>query len=114
MTINFAENRRAPDSDEEYTVDESSPNLLKDHELFKDESYVPHKIIRVKRVNITKGAEDWKIMEDNQAVLVLKGSRFTNKEKEFLRTPEGFRFIVDGYKDGWRSINKFKQNMEVK
>jgi len=109
MTTKFAE-----ESSEEYTVDELNPNLLKDHELFKDENYVPHKMIRVKRVNVTNNTEDWKIMEDNETALLLKGSRFTSKEKNFLRTPEGFRFIIEGFKNGWRSINKFKQNMEVK
>jgi hypothetical protein len=101
---------------EEYSIEESNPfaNVKIDNDLFKEDDYLPQKLIQVKRINLSKGTEEWKIFEDKDIVLVLKGSRFTNKEKEFLRTPNGFKFIIDGFKNGWRSINKFKQNMELK
>lgn len=103
------------EKDDEYTVDESNnSSLLKDNELFKIEDYIPYNIIRVKRISKTKGSEDWKILENNEEALTLSGTRFNNKEKTFLRSPEGFKYIVDGYKKGWRSINKFKQNLTTK
>ena len=102
------------EKDDEYSVEDKNTSLLKDTELFKVEDYIPHKVIRVKRVTKAKGTEDWNILEDSDVSLVLTGSRFNNKEKDFLRTPEGFKYIVDGFKKGWRSINKFKQNLTTK
>ena len=99
-------------NEEEYSIGESSSTIIKDHELFRPENHIPHKVVRVKRVT-SKGAEDWRIIEDGDTTLTLKGVRFNNKEKEFLRTPEGFRYVMDGYKKGWRSVSKFKQNLEL-
>lgn len=100
-------------SDEEYSIDESNLLSIKDNELFKDEDYVPYSLIRVKKTE-SKNSEDWNIMEDSNITLIIKGDRFNNKEKKFLRSPEGFKFIINGYKMGWRSVNKFKQNLKLK
>lgn len=89
-------------------------SIFGDSDLFKDESYVPNKLIQVKRVNSNKIGENWDIMENGKPVLRLKGDKFTNKEKTFLRTLEGVKFVMEGYKEGWKSLNKFKQEMKVK
>ncbi len=99
-------------TEEEELSIEINPNNLKENEFFKTENYIPHVMIRVKRT-ISKGEEQWKVLENNTTVLILKSSRFTNKEKEFLRTQDGFNYIINGFKSGWRSINKFKTNLEL-
>ena len=99
---------------EEYTMDETNPfnnNLRVDGELFKEYERIRHKVIQVKRTEKIKEGEVWKILEDGKLILSLNSNRFTNKEKDFLRTPEGFKYLINGYKDGWRTINKFKQHI---
>jgi|SRR3990172_6419492 len=89
-----------------------SLNVLRiDHELFKDEDNIKQKLINVKRVNLRKG-EDWEILEDGKVVLLLKGIRFTKPEKDFLRTLDGMKFLISGYKNGIKSVVKFKQEIK--
>ena len=105
------------DDKEEYSVEEINPfsnTKMTDNDLFDDNAYVPQNMIRVKRVKPNKNTEEWRIFNNKEIILILEGSRFTKKEKEFLRTPEGFSFIINGFKSGWRSINKFKVNMVIK
>lgn len=102
--------------DEEYSLDENNPfnsSLRIDSELFKDDENVVHTVISVKRLcpSGRRRGENWDIIENGKPTLRLKGDRFTNKEREFLRTTSGVRFVIAGYKEGWRSINKFKQNI---
>jgi hypothetical protein len=101
------------DSPSEENVSSDGAGLFKlDSDLFKDESYIVHKMISVKRTNSAKYGENWDILEDKKVILRLKGDRFSNKEKEFLRTVDGVKFVVNGYKSGWNSINKFKQQIK--
>jgi hypothetical protein len=102
--------------DDQFVYDEKSGKkssfLKQDSEFFNDEDYVPGKSVRAKRV--CKGTcEDWKVFVNEQEVLVLKGIRFTTKEKEFLRTTEGVMFIINGIKSGWRSVSEFKRQLQV-
>jgi hypothetical protein len=89
----------------------NSSLLRNEHEFFKEDENVAHKLINVRRANLRKG-EDWEILENNKVVLVLKGIRFTNTEKEFFRTANGMNFIINGYKQGWDSILKFKKELK--
>lgn len=87
-------------------------HLLKaDNELFVAEDYVPAPIVQIKRYKKQK-AEDWAILEDGQIVLKMKGTRFSKKEKEFLRTPEGLSFLIAAYKSGSKSVVKLKEQMK--
>lgn len=123
MTYKLLTNPEAPSTNEEieeYTMDESNPlgNALRaDVELFNEDEWEAGKatnpVIRVKRTDKSRDGEIWNIFENNKLVLSLGAKRFTNKEKTFLRTAEGFNYIIKGYKDGWRSVNKFKQNIKV-
>lgn len=106
--------------EEEFSMDEKNPftNVLRiDSELFKEEDFkIPEKIIQVKRINKIKNGKEvevWEVYDDKKMVLKLEGYRFTSKEKKFLRTSDGFIYIVEGYKKGWRTVSKFKQNLEV-
>lgn len=89
-------------------------NLLRtDSDLFNEEDYVKLPLINVKRVKLPKG-EDWEIFEDKKLVLTLKGTRFSNAEKAFLRTPNGMNFLLDSYKVGIRTLVKFKEALKNK
>ena len=100
-------------SEEEYSMDENNPlmPLRNDNELFKDEDYIVQPLVQIKRQD-KKDGEVWKILEDGKVSVVLPANRFTNKEKDFLRTLPGFQFLINGYKKGWRSVNKFKLGLK--
>lgn len=81
-----------------------------DMELFKDEDYKPTDVIHVKRIDLPKKAgEDWEIYVNDEVALVLKGTRFTNKEKEFFKTVDGIRFLMSSFKNGAKSVVKIKE-----
>jgi hypothetical protein len=85
--------------------------LKYNNEFYKDEDNIELKIINVRRAKLRKG-EDWEILENKKVVLILKGIRFNNKEKEFFRTVEGINFIMNGWKNGWDSVLKFKTEVK--
>ena len=85
--------------------------LKYNNEFFKDEDNVELKIINVRRAKLRKG-EDWEILENKKVVLILKGIRFNNKEKEFFRSVDGINFIMNGWKAGWDSVLKFKTEVK--
>jgi hypothetical protein len=88
-------------------------HLLKaDNDLFDEDSHVAHTAISAKRINLPNDGEDWEIWEDNQIALSLKGTRFNNAEKKFLRSVEGMKFLVAEYKAGARSVLKLKDKLK--
>lgn len=89
----------------------NSSLLRGEHEFYKEEEDIAYKMITVKRTNLKKG-EDWEISEDKKVTLILKGVRFTNKEKEYMRTVDGMNFIINGYKKGLDSVVKFKKELK--
>ena len=102
---------------EEYSEGESiaplSHTLRIDSDLYKDEdAEVVHTLIGVKRVEFPNNEEAWEVTEDEEVVLVLRGAYLTKKQKSFLRTPQGIKFIIDGYKKGWNSTNRFKTELK--
>jgi hypothetical protein len=87
-------------------------NILKtDNELFREEDYVPSALIQVKRVALPKKGEDWEILADGRAALVIKGIRFTKSEREYFRSLDGMRFLIAQYKEGSRSVVKIKESL---
>lgn len=86
--------------------------LRADNELFnEDEGNVIHPIINIKRIKTSK-IEDWQILVNGKISILLKGNRFTNAEKEYLRTVEGMKFLIAEYKNGTKSISKFKEELK--
>ncbi len=85
--------------------------LKHDNEFYKDEDNIEQKSITVRRAKLRKG-EDWEILENKKVVLILKGVRFSNKEKEYFRTVDGVKFIMNGYKNGWDTVVKFKTEVK--
>lgn len=84
-----------------------------DFELYKDEENIIHTVVEVKR-NKTKNKEEWIILENKKQVLILKDKSLTNKEKNFLRTLDGIRFLIDYYKKGNNSVSAMKKCMRGK
>ena len=78
-----------------------------EQDLFKEESDCVEKVISVKRTLINK-IEKWKLFENDNVVLTIDGYRLTNKEKSFLRTIDGFNFLIKQYKSGVDSFSTLK------
>ncbi|HVI40704.1 MAG TPA: hypothetical protein VM577_08590 [Anaerovoracaceae bacterium] len=88
-------------------------HLLKaDNELFNEEANKAQKVTSARRVKLPKNGEDWQILENGKVALLLKGTRFTNAEKTFLRTIDGMKFLVAEYKAGSKSVVKLKEKMK--
>lgn len=103
--------------EEEFHMDENKPRLIsgslkQETELFDDDKYVPHDIISVKYISLPKSGEDWQVVKNKNVVMTIKGIRLTNKEKKFLKTANGMRFIINGYKNNW-SISELKRQMKA-
>lgn len=118
QTITEEEPVSSPQQQEDDSMDNSfdskSFNVLRsDNELFDEECYIPNKIINVKRVDLPHGGIDWKILEDNKVVLLLKGTRFTKSERDFLSSGKGMTFIISEYKSSnIKSIVKLKEKLK--
>ena len=90
-------------------------NLSKfEYDLFHDEDNVVEKIIRVKRFSLPNDGEQWKIYENNKALLTIEGKNLTKKEKSFLRTIDGVNFLINQYKLGINSFNHLKIELKKK
>lgn len=88
-------------------------HLLKaDNELFNEDKNKAGKLVNAKRIRLPKNGEDWQILENNKLALLLKGTRFTNTERKFLRTVDGMKFLVSEYKAGSKSVVKLKEKLK--
>jgi hypothetical protein len=85
-----------------------------DYELFDEEKYKPERIIRIKKINSPNKGEKWKIMEDDKVIFVLDGLKLSKKERDFLRTPDGFSFLISQQKTGIKSFNSLRQELKKK
>lgn len=83
--------------------------LKQDSELFNEDDAIPGDSVRVKKIG-----SDWQIYVNNEEYLLLKGTRFTVGERMFLCTPSGVQFILNGTKQGWKSVSEFKKQLKDK
>lgn len=106
---------------EEFKDHNQRHNLSKiEMDLYHEEYDVAEKVIRVKRFALPNKGEKWKILEETKVqskvttkvMFVVEGTKLTNKEKEFLRTPEGFNFLIAQYKSGIKSFNSLKSEIK--
>jgi len=79
-----------------------------DSELFNEEDYVPGKSVRVKVSD-----DGWQVLIDGDEFLMLRSSRFSAKERKFLETPDGLKFVIAGINSGWNSVSEFKRQIRV-
>ena len=82
-----------------------------EQDLFKEENNNVGKVISIKRI-LSNKIEKWKILEDDKVVMIIEGHRLTNKEKTFLRTVDGFNFLIKQYKIGIQSFNYLKSEIK--
>ena len=103
-------------AEDDFAIDETkfpkSNSLRQETELFDDEEYVPQEVVSVKMIDIPNG-QDWHIQVNKKTKLILKGVRFSKKERKFFNTVEGMVFIINGYKQGWKSVSEFKRQLEM-
>lgn len=84
--------------------------LRSDNEFFNEkDSNIIHSIINVKRIKLPKNGEYWEILVNGKVTLLMKSTRFTNQEKEFLRSIEGMKWLITEYKNGKKSVVKIKE-----
>lgn len=84
-----------------------------DHDFYNEEDNKIEKILVVKRVGKNE-KEKWKIMEDKKILLTIDSEKLTKKEKSFLRTIDGFKFLLEEYKKGIKSLNALKSSIKNK
>jgi hypothetical protein len=96
--------------------DQSTKHSLSkfEYDLYHEEDDKIEKIIRVKRISMPNNGEKWKIFEDNSVVVIVEGSKLTNKEKDFLRSVEGVNFLITQYKLGIKSFSALKAEIKKK
>lgn len=115
--------KNSMDSDDLISItDEMKENNTKyslnkfDFDLHREENNKIEKVLRVSRLSTPSKGERWKIFEDNKVIFVLEGSKLNNKEKDYLRTVEGFNFLISQYKTGIKSFtslrNEIKKNLK--
>lgn len=84
--------------------------IKQDSELYDEETAaVSGSSVRVKKVD-----SDWVVFVNGVESLVLKGTRFTAKERDWLHTATGFQFLIEGVKKGWSSVSEFKRQLKDK
>lgn len=92
---------------------ESRLILRSDNELFnEDENNVIHPVINVKKSKSSKNGEHWEILVNGKSLLMLKSARFSNTEKNYLRSADGMRFLLTEYKSGKKSVVKIKEALK--
>lgn len=89
---------------------ENPQNILgrSDYDFFDEEKDVVEKTIRVKRSSIPNKNERWKIFENAKIIFIVESSKISKKEKEYLRTLDGFNFLIAQFKTGIKSLNQLK------
>lgn len=102
-------------TDEDLSMHDSSDSkfsLRLENEFFDEERDQPQLVISARRVTLPKNGEDWEILVNKKTVLILKGTRFTKKEKKFLYSADGMKFLIASYQAGHHSVAKIKEQMK--
>jgi hypothetical protein len=96
--------------------DYSSKSLTSHHDfdLFNEELHIKERVFTIKRLGAIDKNERWKISCDNKIILVVEGKKLSNKERIFLRTPEGFSFLISQAKNEVKSFSKLKVELKNK
>jgi len=111
MGIKSTENTKASSED---FKDHPFKQSKFEYDLYHEEDDKIEKIVRVKRFNLPNKGERWKIFEDAKVMFIVEGEKLGKKEKEFLRTADGFNFLIKQYKIGIKSFNALKTAIKEK
>jgi hypothetical protein len=79
-----------------------------DYDLYDEAKDVVEKIVRIKRADTAGKGEVWRIIENNKVVFIIEGNKISKKEKEYLRTIDGFKFLISQQKLGINSLNSLR------
>jgi len=83
-----------------------------DHELYHEEDDIAHPVIRIKRFVMPNKEEKWKILSNNKVVFEIDGNKINKSYKEYLRTTDGIKFLLNEYKNGLQSISSLKEKLK--
>jgi hypothetical protein len=83
-----------------------------DYDLFDESRDTVERVVRIKRVSSNK-QEKWRVIENSKIVFVVDGNRINKMEREFLRTADGFNFLISAYKNGIKSVSKLKEYLKI-
>lgn len=65
-----------------------------DDELYDESKHTIEPIIRIKRTGKADKNEKWKIFKNDEMVMVIDGTKITNKERKYLRSVDGVKFLL--------------------
>jgi hypothetical protein len=82
-----------------------------DYNLYRPEEHQNETSVRLKRIIAKDGLERWKFYIDLQIMLTLDATDFTKSQRVFMRTQEGFSYLIERFKAGEREAKKFKIGM---
>lgn len=84
-----------------------------DFELFDEESNKKHTLYQVKRTT-GKTLEDdkWKVLENNKHLFTIEASNLSEKELDFIKTIDGFNFILNCAKNNISSVRSFMKELQ--
>ena len=91
----------------------SSPffSLKKDNDLYdEEEGSKKNSVFKIKRS--TKKEEIWEVMKDDDSVFSLNAKHFNLRQRAFLRSYEGFLFLMEEYNKGNRSVAKIRKSLK--
>lgn len=96
------------------TKDSIEADLNKHFSRFEDplwdEDESKTKIIEVKRVSSKSfDKHSWKILENSKIIAVITDDYLSQKQINFLLSPEGITFIINTFKSGIRKATKIKE-----
>lgn len=83
-----------------------------DYDLYDEDSNVAHKIYRVKYVPSKTNPHKWRFYEDSKLIYTLEATSIRKKDFEFLRTKEGFEFLLNQAKLGSKHLEDLKNNIK--
>lgn len=113
LNKNNSNDPNTPSQGEDFKEQNSKFNLSKfDFDLYHEEDNKAETVIRVKRVSMPNKGEKWKVMTDNKVSFVVEGAKLSKKEREFLRTVDGFNFLLAQAKSGIKSFNSLKNEIK--
>lgn len=81
------------------------------NEFYNEELATKHPVITIKRMGSVDRNEKWKILQDNKPVLIFASTKLSKKQREFLRTADGFNFLIAAFKSGIKSFSKLKAEL---
>ena len=91
-------------------------NLSKyEYDLYHEENDIKHRVVQVKRYesSATKN-EKWRIFENDKIVCTIDGGACSPQEIDFLRSVDGFNWLIQQFKLGANSTALIRRQLKSK